>query len=85
MVPVPYFGDNDCFLIPKVKMGSEDKSGFKWCEPGCRYASFPDSGHLDGACHTFIALYCSKYGRLVQKSGPCLDLTEDSDDETGPG
>ncbi len=51
---------------------------FQWCDPACPHASFPRQEHLDGACHTFIALYCNKYKRLVQKSGLCLDLTEES-------
>lgn len=51
-----------------------DKPVLKWCDPGCRHASFPGKEHLDGACHTFIALYCDKYERLVQKSALCLDL-----------
>lgn len=50
-----------------------DRSGLKWCDPQCTHASFPEAGHLGGACHTFIALYCSKYSRLVQKSARCLD------------
>jgi hypothetical protein len=53
----------------------------KWCGLDCEYASFPEKENLDGACHTFIALYCSKYDRLVQKSGLCLDLTEDAGTE----
>ena len=53
----------------------------QWCDPACPHASFPRKEHLDGACHTFIALYCSKYKRLVQKSGPCLDLEGDPPDE----
>jgi len=52
---------------------------FQWCDPACPHASFPRHEHLDGACHTFIALYCNKYKRLVQKSGPCLDSTEEGD------
>ncbi|MBN1163051.1 MAG: hypothetical protein JXB45_00595 [Candidatus Krumholzibacteriota bacterium] len=54
-----------------------------WCDPGCPFASFPRKEHLDGACHTFIALYCSKHARLVQKSAPCLDLTEETDEKAG--
>jgi hypothetical protein len=60
-------------------MGAEE---IKWCDPDCRYASFPETEHLDGACRTFIALYCSKHRCLVQKSAPCLDLREESEDET---
>jgi len=56
---------------------------FQWCDPACPHASFPRQEHLDGACHTFIALYCNKYKRLVQKSGPCLDLTEESEGSDG--
>jgi hypothetical protein len=52
----------------------------KWCEPSCPHASFPKDSHLDGACHTFIALFCNKYKRLVQKSALCLDLTEEESD-----
>ena len=55
----------------------------KWCDPDCPHASFPTEEHLDGACHTFIALWCAKYGRLVQKSALCLDLTEGDDDDDG--
>jgi hypothetical protein len=51
----------------------------KWCAPDCKYASFPEKKHLDGACHTFIALYCSKYDRLVQKSALCLENKNRSD------
>jgi hypothetical protein len=55
----------------------------KWCGLDCEHASFPEQESLDGACHTFIALYCSKYDRLVQKSGLCLDLAGNAghDDE----
>lgn len=53
----------------------------KWCDPDCPFASFPPKEHLNGACHTFIALYCTKYKRLVQKSGPCLDIVEKDRDE----
>jgi hypothetical protein len=53
--------------------------GAKWCAPDCPHASFPEKDHLGGACHTFIALYCGKHGRLVQKSALCLDLTDGPD------
>jgi hypothetical protein len=56
------------------------KQSFQWCDPSCPHASFPRADYLDGACHTFIALYCNKYKRLVQKSGPCLDSLEESED-----
>jgi hypothetical protein len=59
------------------------KQDIKWCDPSCKHASFPQENHLDGACHTFIALYCKKYKRLVQKSGPCLEVTEESDGSDG--
>ncbi len=52
------------------------KKKIKWCDPDCPYASFPENDHLNGACHTFIALYCDKHHRLVQKSALCLDLME---------
>jgi len=53
-----------------------EATAMKWCDLSCPYATFPDEEALDGACHTFIALYCKKYRRLVQKSGLCLDVTE---------
>lgn len=53
----------------------------RWCAPDCEHASFPEKKHLDGACHTFIALYCSKYNRLVQKSALCLDYKHSGDDD----
>lgn len=52
------------------------KKKIKWCDPDCPYASFPENDHLNGDCHTFIALYCDKHHRLVQKSALCLDLME---------
>lgn len=53
----------------------------RWCDLDCPWASFPEKGSLDGACHTFIALYCERLGRLVHKSAPCLaGLTEGTDD-----
>jgi len=58
----------------------------KWCDLSCPYASFPEKNALDGACHTFIALYCSKYNRLVQKSGLCLDELEgEKGEDNGKG
>ncbi len=56
------------------------KQPLEWCEPSCPHASFPKESDLDGACHTFIALYCNKYKRLVQKSGLCLDLLDEESD-----
>jgi hypothetical protein len=53
----------------------------KWCDPSCEYARFPEEGDLDGACHTFIALYCTKYKRLVHKSALCLDITKENENE----
>jgi hypothetical protein len=55
------------------------KQNIKWCDPSCPNAVFPEESHLDGACRTFIALYCRKHERLVQKSGLCLDIAEESD------
>ncbi len=52
----------------------------RWCDPDCRHASFPDKDALDGACRTSIALWCDKYGRLVQKSALCLDMTMEKED-----
>ncbi|MFO7914511.1 MAG: hypothetical protein R6U43_02330 [Candidatus Krumholzibacteriales bacterium] len=52
----------------------DEEAEVKWCDPNCPYAEFPDRENLDGACHTFIALYCTKYSRLVQKSALCLDF-----------
>jgi len=52
-----------------------------WCGPDCPFASFPEDEALDGACHTFIAIYCGKYHRLVHKSAPCIGLTEEDPDE----
>jgi hypothetical protein len=53
----------------------------RWCDLDCPHASFPKEEHLDGACHTFIALRCGKYKRLVQKSALCLDMTLKENDE----
>jgi len=53
----------------------------RWCDPDCPHAEFPDEEGLNGACHTFIALYCTKYNRLVQKSALCLDFQKKRDDE----
>ncbi len=52
----------------------------RWCDLDCPHASFPEKEALDGACHTFIALSCGKYGRLVQKSAHCLDFTVENKD-----
>ncbi len=61
------------------KDGSFTKNpGLRWCAPDCPHACFPEKDHLGGACHTFIALYCDKYDRLVQKSAICLDFTGDN-------
>jgi hypothetical protein len=49
----------------------------RWCDLDCPHASFPEKEALDGACHTFIALWCDKYTRLVQKSAMCLDMRPD--------
>jgi len=51
----------------------------KWCDPSCEYARFPKEEDLNGACHTFIALYCEKYKRLVNKSALCLDFSEENE------
>jgi hypothetical protein len=51
----------------------------RWCDPDCPHAEFPDEENLDGACHTFIALYCTKYRCLVQKSALCLDFQNKGD------
>ncbi|UCF04693.1 MAG: hypothetical protein JSV33_12310 [bacterium] len=63
-------------------MKEENGDRMLWCDPCCCHASFPEKSHLDGACHTFIALYCKKYNRLVQKSAPCLDYLEEDEDGT---
>lgn len=44
----------------------------KYCDLSCEYAEFPQQ-LSDGSytCRTFIALYCKKLGRLVDKNGPC--------------
>lgn len=52
----------------------------RWCDLDCPHASFPTKDSLDGACHTFIALRCDKYKRLVQKSALCLDMTREEKD-----
>ncbi len=52
----------------------------RWCDLDCPHASFPEKDSLDGACHTFIALWCDRYGRLVQKSAPCLDMKPEEKD-----
>ncbi len=53
----------------------------RWCDLSCPHARFPEEEALDGACHTFIALYCEKYKKLVHKSGLCLDFTEGEEGE----
>jgi hypothetical protein len=57
------------------------KPTMRWCDPSCPHATFPKKEHLDGACHTFIAIYCKKHKCLVPKSGPCLDLMEECSGE----
>jgi hypothetical protein len=45
----------------------------KWCDLGCRHASFPSKTALAGACNTLVALWCRKHKRLVPKNAPCID------------
>jgi len=54
----------------------------RWCDLDCPHASFPEKGALDGACHTFIALYCRRLGRLVHKSAPCIAGPSQGDDRS---
>ncbi len=56
-----------------------NNKNLKWCDPSCEHARFPEERDLNGACHTFIALYCKKYKRLVQKSALCLDITKEGE------
>ncbi len=71
------FGRKEYFIQLVKEHSAVDKPDLKWCAPDCPHASFPEKEHLGGACHTFTALYCSKYNRLVQKSALCLDLNKD--------
>ncbi|WP_201328590.1 hypothetical protein [Thermotomaculum hydrothermale] len=50
----------------------------KFCDLMCKYASFPESNALDGACRREISLYCAKYRQLVPKNAVCLDFREKS-------
>lgn len=45
----------------------------KFCDLSCEYAKWPDK-LADGSktCHTFIALFCTKLNRLVDKNGICM-------------
>ncbi|MBL7136042.1 MAG: hypothetical protein ISS81_05540 [Candidatus Marinimicrobia bacterium] len=54
----------------------------KFCDLSCEYARFPDK-LSDGSytCRTFIALYCEKLGRLVNKNGVCQAELEDVEKE----
>jgi hypothetical protein len=54
----------------------------RWCDLDCPHASFPEKEALDGACHTFIALYCAKLGRLVHKNAPCRAGEGEGDDRS---
>lgn len=74
--------------MPSQKAGKERRDTVKrqprWCDLDCSHASFPEKEALDGACHTFIALYCERLGRLVHKSAPCLAERTEGDDEIDP-
>jgi hypothetical protein len=56
-------------------------TGPRWCDLDCPEASFPETDGLDGACHTFIALYCRKYDMLVHKNALCLDRKKRGKDD----
>lgn len=56
----------------------------RWCDLDCPDASFPRSDALDGACGTFVALWCARFGRLVHKNARCLEFTPGGDDEPLP-
>jgi hypothetical protein len=43
----------------------------KWCDLSCPQAKFPSRDKVDGACRTFVALYCERLQRLVMKNAPC--------------
>jgi len=52
----------------------------KYCDLTCEYARWPDKLY-DGSktCRTFIALYCVKLDRLVEKNGLCkVDWEEEA-------
>ena len=54
----------------------------KFCDLTCKYARFPDE-LSDGSfsCRTFIALYCEKLNKLVEKNGRCQVELEELDEE----
>ncbi len=47
-----------------------------FCDLSCKYAEFPKQEAVDGSgsCRTFIALYCKKKKRLVQKNAICREF-----------
>jgi len=53
----------------------------KWCDMFCEYASFPKEEALTGDCRREVALYCSKYKRLVMKHMRCLDSQQPEDEK----
>ncbi len=52
----------------------------KFCDLSCPEADFPKEEGVDGSgsCRTFLALYCSRLGRLVPKNAPCSAETEEA-------
>ena len=50
----------------------------EWCDLGCPHAEFPKDTGVDGSgsCRTFLALWCSRLGRLVTKNSPCAARRE---------
>jgi hypothetical protein len=78
------FDNNIAFAynVPRLNLGRLIMNRQpRWCDLDCPHASFPREDSLDGACHTFIALWCDKYGRLVQKSALCLDMKGEKENE----
>lgn len=53
----------------------------KYCDLKCSSARWPDRLE-DGSktCRTFVALYCEKLQRLVDKNAPCCARETDSSD-----
>ena len=45
----------------------------EWCDFTCKFAEFPDSTDVVGACRTIQAVFCTKHHCLVPKNGRCAD------------
>jgi hypothetical protein len=67
----------------------------RWCDYSCKYAGFPESPDLLGACRTMAAVHCMKLGRTVPKHTLCWyqksepkpseDGLRSDEDDGGPG